>query len=143
MSDHIIMVIWNFLILLFSSISLHCPLKKAFLSLLGILWNSAFRWIYLFFSPLPLASLLFSVIFVRRHQTTTLSFLHFLFWGMVLIPASCTMSRTPVHSSLQELSGLLCQRTQAFIACLQDSRGYKLGCVLSWHLLTFMKNVLI
>ena len=52
-----------FPILLFSSISLHCSLRKAFLSLLTILWNSAFRWAYLSFSPLPLASLLFSVIF--------------------------------------------------------------------------------
>ena len=31
--------------LLFSSISLHCSLKKAFLSLLAILWNSAFSWV--------------------------------------------------------------------------------------------------
>ena len=36
-----------FPILLFSSISLHWSLRKAFLSLLAILWNSAFRWIYL------------------------------------------------------------------------------------------------
>ena len=36
--------------------------KKAFLSLLAILWNSTFRWISLSFSPLPLASLLFSAI---------------------------------------------------------------------------------
>ena len=35
-----------FPILLFSSISLHCFLKKAFLCLLAILWNSAFRWVY-------------------------------------------------------------------------------------------------
>ena len=48
-----------FPILLFSSISLHWSLRKTFLSLLAILWNSAFRWIYLSFSPLPLASLLF------------------------------------------------------------------------------------
>src|SRR5574337_475795 len=51
-----------FLILLFSSISLHCSLKKAFLSFLAILWNSAFRWLYLSFSPLPFTSLLFSAI---------------------------------------------------------------------------------
>ena len=31
-------------ILLFSSISLHWSLRKAFLSLLAILWNSAFKW---------------------------------------------------------------------------------------------------
>ena len=41
-----------FLILLFSSISLHCSLRKAFLPLLAILWNSAFRWVHLSFSPL-------------------------------------------------------------------------------------------
>ena len=51
-----------FPILLFSSISLHWSLRKAFLSLLAILWNSAFRCVYLSFSPLPLASLLFSAI---------------------------------------------------------------------------------
>ena len=36
--------------------------EEGFLSLLAILWNSAFKWVYLFFSPLPLASILFSVI---------------------------------------------------------------------------------
>ena len=36
-----------FPILLLSSISLHCSLKKAFLSLLAILWNSAFSWVYI------------------------------------------------------------------------------------------------
>jgi len=41
-----------FPILLFSSISLHWSLRKAFLSLLGILCNSAFRCLYLSFSPL-------------------------------------------------------------------------------------------
>ena len=34
-----------FHILLFSSISLHWSLRKAFLSLLAILWNSAFKWV--------------------------------------------------------------------------------------------------
>ena len=46
-------------ILLFSSISLHWSLRKAFLSPLTILWNSAFRCLYLCFSPLLFASLLF------------------------------------------------------------------------------------
>ena len=40
-----------FPILLFSSISLHWSLRKDFFSLLAILWNSAFRWVYLSFSP--------------------------------------------------------------------------------------------
>ena len=35
---------------------------KAFLSLLAILRHSVFKWVYLSFSPLPLASLLFSAI---------------------------------------------------------------------------------
>ena len=39
-----------FPILLLSSVSLHWSLRKAFLSLFAILWNSAFRWIYLSFS---------------------------------------------------------------------------------------------
>ena len=38
-----------FPVLLFSSISWHWPLMKAFLSLLAILWNSAFKWVYLSF----------------------------------------------------------------------------------------------
>jgi len=46
--------------LLFSFISLHWSLRKAFLSLLAILWNSAFKWIYIAFSPLPFTSLLYS-----------------------------------------------------------------------------------
>ena len=41
--------------------SLHWSVRKAFLSLLAILWNSAFRWLYHSFSPLPFSSL-FSVI---------------------------------------------------------------------------------
>ena len=51
-----------FPILLCSSISLHWSLRKAFLSLLAILRSSAFKWVYLSFSPLPFASLLFSAI---------------------------------------------------------------------------------
>ena len=51
-----------FAILLFSSISLHCSRKKAFLSLLAVLWNTAFRWLCLSFPPLPFVSLLFSAI---------------------------------------------------------------------------------
>ena len=45
-------------ILLFSFISLHCSFKKAFLSLLAIFWNSAYRWVYVSLSLLPFTSLL-------------------------------------------------------------------------------------
>jgi len=44
------------------SISLHWSLRKVFLSLLAILWNSAFRCLYLSFSPLLFASVLFTAI---------------------------------------------------------------------------------
>ena len=46
-----------FPILWFSSISLHWSLSNAFLSLLDILWNAAFKWVYPSFSPLPFPSL--------------------------------------------------------------------------------------
>ena len=51
-----------FSILLFSCISLFCLLRNAFLYLLDIFCNSAFRCVYLSFPPLPLSSLLFSAI---------------------------------------------------------------------------------
>ena len=85
-----------FPILLFSSISLHWSLRKAFLSLLAILWNFAFKWVYLSFSPLPLAFLLFSAI-CKTTSDNHFAFLRFFFLGMVLITASCTMSWTSVH----------------------------------------------
>ena len=46
-----------FPIVMFSSISLHWSLKKAFLSLLANFWNSAFRCLYRSFSPLLFTSL--------------------------------------------------------------------------------------
>ena len=69
-----------FLILLFSSISLHWPLKKVFLTLLVIFWNSAFRYFYLSFSPLSLASLLFSAI-CKSSSDHYFVFLHIFFLG--------------------------------------------------------------
>ena len=69
-----------FPILLFSSISLHWSLRKAFLSLLTILWNSAFRWVYLSFSPLPFTSLPFSAI-CKVSSDNHFAFLAFLFPG--------------------------------------------------------------
>ena len=87
-----------FPVLLFSSISLHWSLRKAFLCLLAILWNSAFKWMYLSFSPLPLVSLLFSAI-CKASSDNHFDFSHFFFLGMVLIPASYTLAWAPVHSS--------------------------------------------
>ena len=78
-----------FPILLFSSISFHWSLKKAFLYLFAILWNSAFRWIYISFSPLPFASFLSNC---ELSSDNHFAFLHFFFLGMILFTAPCTMS---------------------------------------------------
>ena len=69
-----------FPILLFSSVSLHWSLRKAFLSFHAILWNSAFKLVYLSFSPLPLAPLLFSAAF-KASSDIHVAFFAFLFLG--------------------------------------------------------------
>ena len=76
--------------LLFSSVFLHWSLRNAFLSLLVILWNSACRWVYLSFSPLPLASRLFSAT-VKPPPTTILPFCICFSWGWCwsLPPVQC------------------------------------------------------
>ena len=69
-----------------SALSSRSPqLRKAFLSLLAIL--SAFKWVYLSFSPLLFTSLLFTAI-CKASSDNHLAFLHFFFLGMVLIPVS-------------------------------------------------------
>ena len=64
--------------------------EDAFLSLLAILWNSAFRCLYLSFSPLLFTSLLFSAI-CKASSDSHFAFLLFFFLGMVLITTSYTM----------------------------------------------------
>ena len=96
-----------FPILFFPSISLHWSARKAFLSLLAIFWSSAFKWVNLSFSPLPLAYLLFLAI-CKASSDNHFASLHFFFLGMVLITASCTVSRTSIHSS----SGTLSQKAR-------------------------------
>ena len=73
---------------------------------LAILWNSAFKWVYLSFSPLPLASLLFSAICKGSSDNHFVS-IPFFFLRMVLITTSCTMSWTSVHSSSGTPSNLI------------------------------------
>ena len=68
----------------------HCPLEKAFLSLLAIFWNSAFSWIYLSLSSMPFASL-FSSYICKVSSDNYFAFMHFFFFGMVSITVSCTM----------------------------------------------------
>ena len=77
---------WRFLFffpLWFSSISLHWSLRKPFLSLLAILWNSANSYIFPFI--LCFSLLFLSQLFVRPPQTAILLFA-FLFLGDGLDP---------------------------------------------------------
>ena len=113
-----------FPILLFSSISLHWSLRKTFLSLLAILWNSAFRWEYLSFSPLLFISLLFSAI-RKASSDNYFAFLYFFFLGMVLITVSYTMSQTSVHSSSSALSDLIPWIYLSLPLC--NYKGFDLG----------------
>ena len=60
-----------FPILLLTSISLCCSLKKGFLSFLVIFCNSVFNWIYFFFLPCCLF-LFFPQLFIKPSQKTIL-----------------------------------------------------------------------
>jgi len=90
-----------FPILLFSSISSHWSLRKAFLSLLAILWKAALKYVYLSFSPLPFTSHLFSAI-LRLPQTSIFSFCISFSWGWSwsLPPVQCN---EPLSIVLQAL----------------------------------------
>ena len=70
-----------------------------FLFLLAILWNSAFRCLCLSFSPFLFACLHFTAICKASSDSHFAIFFHFFSMGIILIPVSCTMSRTSVHSS--------------------------------------------
>ena len=108
-----------------SCISLHSSLRKAFLSLLAILWNSAFKWVYFPFSPLLFTSLLFTAIY-KASSDSHFAFLHFFFLGMVLIPVSCTVSQTSVHSSSSILS-IRSSPLNLFLIPLYNHKGFDLG----------------
>ena len=87
-----------FPLLLCSSIIQHCSLKKAFGSLLSILWSSAFNWMYLSLSPLLFTSLHSSA--TRKASSDNhFAFLLFYFFGVVFFASSCTILWTSVHSS--------------------------------------------
>ena len=93
-----------FPILLFSSISFNWSLKKAFFSLLAILWNSASKWVYLAFSSLPFTSFIFSAI-CKPSSESHFAFFHLFFlgtcqgtfnfkWSNVILFFVCCFSRT-------------------------------------------------
>ena len=58
----------------------HSSFRKAFLSLLAILWNSAFKWVFSF-SPLLFTSLLFSAI-CKASSDNHFAILHFFLGGV-------------------------------------------------------------
>ena len=89
-----------FPILSFSFISLHWSLRKAFLSLLAIFWNSAFKWVYHSFSPFLFTSLLFAAI----SQPVSLGPVN-----IFLLPAGMiwALSATSARGELQEERSLL------------------------------------
>ena len=89
-----------------SSISLHWSLRKSFLSLLAISWNSAFKWVYLSFSPLCFAFLLSSGI-CKASSESYFVLLNFFFLGMVLITTSCSVLHISIHSSSGTVSDLI------------------------------------
>ena len=90
-----------FPILLFSSISSHWSWRKTYLSLLAILQNAAFKWVYLSFSPLSFTSLLFSAI-CKASSDNHFAFLLFFSWGWSwsLPPVQCHKTLSIVLQTL-------------------------------------------
>ena len=80
--------------------------EECLLSLLAILWNTVFGWVYLFFSPLLFTSLLSSAIH-KVSSDNHFAILLLFFFGMDLYIASCAVLWTSTHSS----SGTLSART--------------------------------
>ena len=89
-----------FLILLFSSISLHCSFKKSF-SLSWLIFGTLHSVGYIFPFILCL-SLLLAI--CKTSSDNHFAFLHFFLFGMVLFTFSCTMLETSIHSSSGTLS---------------------------------------
>ena len=92
-----------FPILLFSSISLLCSLKEAFLALL--LFSGTLSSVdYIF----PFLSLLFATFFpsaiCKASSGNHFTFLLLFFFGIILVTASCTMLQISVHHSSGTLS---------------------------------------
>ena len=79
-----------FSLLLSSSSFMHCSLKKAFLSLHAILWDSAFNWAYLSLFPCLLL-LFFSHLFVKPPPTSILPCCISFSWGSFWLfpPVQC------------------------------------------------------
>ena len=92
-----------FPILLFSSISLHCSFKKAFLTLLAVS-GTLHSVEYVFPFLLCLSLLFFPRLFVKPPQTGTLPSCILSFGGLHFVIFFCTVLRTSVHRSSGTLS---------------------------------------
>ena len=92
-----------FLILLFSSITLHCSLGRLSYSYLCLLFFGTLHSDGCIFPFLLCLSLLFSVI-CKASSDNHFAFLHFFFLGIVLVTTSCTMSQTSIYGSSGTLS---------------------------------------
>jgi len=73
-------------------------IEEGFLTFLAILWNTAFRWVCLSFSPLPSTFLLLSGI-CKASSDNHFALLYLFFFRMVFFTASCIMLWTYVYSS--------------------------------------------
>ena len=91
-----------FSILLFSSISLHWSLRKAFLSLLAIVCNTVFKWVDIFPFLCCFSLFFFSQLFIRPPQIAILLFCVTLSWGWSwsLSPLQCHKPPSIVHQVL-------------------------------------------
>ena len=97
-----------FPILLFSFISLHCSLRKSFLSFLALLLNSAVSWVFLFLSSFPLH--FFSQLFVKPPQTTTLPSISFSlawFWSQNMVKHLKQNLLNNEHGCSRQINSLL------------------------------------
>ena len=88
------------------------------------LWNSAFRYLHLSFSPLLFTSLVFTAV-CKASSDSHFAFLHFFSMGMVLIPVSFTMSQTSCHGSSGTLTDL--GPYIYFSLPLYNHKGFDLG----------------
>ena len=134
-----------FPILLFFSISLHWSLRKAFFSLLAILWNSAFKWVYLSFSPFLLCFLLlfFSQLFLRPPQTAVLLFCISFSWGwswsltsyisLSLGPPAVLTPSHPSRSSQSTNRSSLCYNSRFPLAISVTHAGIFISSLLPIH----------
>ena len=111
-----------FPILLVSSICLHCLLKKSFLSLLAVPWNSAFSWVYLSLSPLPFAFL--SSAICKASSISHFAALYFFLFGVVLVlpPVQCYEPPSIVLCILPDLIPWIYSSPP-----LYDYKGFDLG----------------